>query len=272
MAPPHRRQTLRLVTTEPFPVRASTALPSPTAIVQRCQRAYAFLQRTLGVTPTIELLILGHDDWQTIAAQQIFGMPFYSDDGTLTVAGEVTAFWASQAALVQHAPPPAARRCQRLFGQPDGTLNLQPFFDLLVVHELGHAFHSQAQCNFPRAWLSELFANLALHAYVAVEEPAAMDVLEAFPEAMVHLPATQFAYHTLEAFEWRNVDPANYGWYQAQFHTSARRIYDADGIAALQRLWAAFVLPDAQLQERLTTEVSAAAGQVLAQWPTDGGA
>ncbi len=226
----------------------------------------------MGFTPTFELAIRRQDDWPAFAADLVFGMPLFHD-GTLTVAGEATTCWARLAELVHPAPPPVALRCQQLFGQPAGALAVTPFFDLLVVHAWGQAVHRQAQGSFPREWRSALVATLALPAYVAAEEPAARDLLEAFPEASAPLPATPVTHRTLEAFERRSLDvgPTPYGWYPAQVHAQARRMYDADGVAALQRLGTAFLLPDAQLQERLTHEGGAAAGQVIATWPTDDG-
>jgi hypothetical protein len=53
-----------------------------------------------------------------------------------------------------------------------GGLDLQPFFDLITIHELGHAFEVLGDLRFPTFWLSEIFVNLALHAFVATRLPA----------------------------------------------------------------------------------------------------
>jgi hypothetical protein len=42
---------------------------------------------------------------------------------------------------------------------------------MLVVHELAHAFHDGVPFVFPRSWLMELFADMALYAFVTAEEP-----------------------------------------------------------------------------------------------------
>jgi hypothetical protein len=57
-------------------------------------------------------------------------------------------------------------------------VNLQPFFDLITIHELGHAFEVLGDFRLPTFWLSETFVNLPLHALVATRLPASLPTLE----------------------------------------------------------------------------------------------
>jgi hypothetical protein len=68
---------------------------------------------------------------------------------------------------------------------PDGAggVDLQPFFDLSTVHELGHAFEALGDLRLPKFWLSEIFVNLALYAFVALQLPASLPTLETLPSA-----------------------------------------------------------------------------------------
>jgi len=52
---------------------------------------------------------------------------------------------------------------------PDGAggVNLQPFFDLITIHELGHAFEVLGDLRLPTFLLSEIFVNLAMHSFIA---------------------------------------------------------------------------------------------------------
>jgi hypothetical protein len=63
---------------------------------------------------------------------------------------------------------------------PDGAggLDLQPFFDLITIHELGHAFDVLGALRPPTFWLSEIFFSLALHAFVATRLPASLPTFE----------------------------------------------------------------------------------------------
>jgi hypothetical protein len=63
-------------------------------------------------------------------------------------------------------------------GGADG-LDLQPFFDLVTIHELGHAFEVLGDLRLPDFWLGEVFADLALHAFVATRQQESLNTLEA---------------------------------------------------------------------------------------------
>ena len=60
-------------------------------------------------------------------------------------------------------------------------MDLQPFFDLITVHELGNAFEALGDLRLPTFWLSEIFVNLALHAFVATRVPASLPTHEVLP-------------------------------------------------------------------------------------------
>jgi hypothetical protein len=53
--------------------------------------------------------------------------------------------------------------------------------DLITIHELGHAFEELGDLRLPTLWLSEIFVNLALHAFVATRLPAGLETLEVLP-------------------------------------------------------------------------------------------
>jgi hypothetical protein len=160
------------------------------------------------------------------------------------------------------------------YGLPSGAIDLPRFFDLLAVHEMGHLFHTQASVQFPRLWLMELFCNMCTHTYVAAREPEMLPALEAFPSVVVGGGMSHLRYHTLEDFErlYGEVGPQNYGWYECQLHVAAKDIYNASGVHALQRLWAAFrqsnaTMSDDELRMLLEDEVDPAVARVPAEWP-----
>ena len=81
--------------------------------------------------------------------------------------------------MASSAPPVAAQVLDQVYGT--GADRLAPFADMLVVHELAHAFHDGVPFVFPRSWLMELFANMALYAFVVAEEPDRSLHLETLP-------------------------------------------------------------------------------------------
>lgn len=259
----------------PFPIYASAGTElQAKSIAVRCRNAKEFLGSTLGFEPQVNVLVLTPEQWPKYAAFPVYGMPHYTDDQTLAIAGQNNGFWQSMCPPAEALPPPAARAMQAAYGQTDGSINLSSFFDLLAVHELGHLFQFQAKCQFPRLWLAELFCNICLHAYTVIAEPEQLKALETFPQVVANLGVAELRYRSLEDFErlYINVGPQNYGWYQCRFHVAAKRIYEAGGVGALQRLWKLFLqsdekVSDEQLAACLRADAHPEIENVLTGWP-----
>ena len=112
--------------------------------------------------------MLNRADWSERASNPLYGMPYYSA-GNLFLAGEPSDLIARLEEVASSAPPGAAQVLDQVYGT--GAGRLVPFADMLVVHELAHAFHDGVPFVFPRSWLMELFANMALYAFVVANEP-----------------------------------------------------------------------------------------------------
>jgi hypothetical protein len=245
------------------------------AAAARCERAHRFLGAALETRPEVTVLVLAPEHWPRYATYPLYGMPHYPDDHTLAVAGLDAAFWRSLSPPVEVLPADAGRAIEAAYGRPDGSTDLARFFDLLVVHEMGHLFLAQAGRSFPRLWLLEFFCNLGLHAYVARTEPDQLAALETFPAVMAGRDDPRFRHRSLEAFErlYLEVGPENYGWYQCRLHAAAKRVYEAGGMDALRRLWDTALafsrgISDEQLAARLHAEVHPELARVLTTWPT----
>jgi hypothetical protein len=175
-----------------------------------------------------------------------------------------------------------------LAAYPDGRggLDLQPFVDLLTLHELGHAFEVLGGLRLPTLWLGEIFANLALHTFIASRRPASMTTLETF--SMVGAACEPLAarmreegYSTLDEFEAHYpgseepIDWLNYVWFQCRWQRLVARMYEVDGESALVRYWGCFHERDhteatpntaAALVPLLTSEVSLTFGREVRDW------
>jgi hypothetical protein len=165
-------------------------------------------------------------------------------------------------------------------------LDLQPFFDLITIHELGHAFEVLGDLRLPTFWLGEIFANLALHAFVATRQPESLSTLEVLPTLGAQsrrLGARMRAegYCTLEELEVHYtggddpMSPLNYVWYQYRWQRLAAKVFDSDGEDGLVRLWDLFHGIDrfspgevvgATLATLLRTEVSETLGRAVQRW------
>lgn len=260
----------------PFPVLFSDgARTRARRVAERCARAHRHLESVLGFGPKLRLLVLSPEDWAEHAAFPLYGMPHYAGGEAIVVGDEPASFRRGVVRMLDGVLTPAQRaEAEAAYGTAGGGIDMSPFADLLVVHELGHLFHLQVPFAFPRLWLMELFCNLCLHAYVAEIEPERLPLWTMLPERMLALPADRVRHRSLDAFErlYVGVGPENYCWYQFRLAVAARGIYDAAGVDALRRLYRTFAaheneLTDRQLAELLKERVHPTIARVMETWP-----
>jgi hypothetical protein len=148
-----------------FEVRYSaTAREQATRLADLTSDAYAYFAGLFpGVSPTIMATFLTPADWT-----QGYGMPsYYPPAKRLRVATDDNPFWQSFGKIARVASPfDAYPSLRKTYADDKGALQLRRFFDLLAVHELAHAFEDQGGTAFPTLWLSEVYANLALYAWL----------------------------------------------------------------------------------------------------------
>jgi hypothetical protein len=253
--------------------------------------AYGYFCALLsGVEPDIALIVANEADWES---RQPYGLPFFNDGedqirpGILVMPAGSGDFWVGIGEDLREAAPRDYPRLLAAYPDSAGGLDLQPFFDLITIHELGHAFEVLGDLRPPTFWLSEIFANLALHAFVAVRQPERLNTLEVLSTVGANsrrLDARMSAhgYTTLEELEVHYtggddpMSPLNYVWYQYRWQRLAARMFDADGEDGLVRFWNFFratdrrnsdVVSAAALAPMLTAEVSEALGQAIRDWP-----
>jgi hypothetical protein len=275
----------------PFEVRYSDgALVRARAAADIAANAYVYLRRLFtGVDPDIAVIVADKADWQS---RQPYGLPFFNDDdgqirpGIVVMPAGSGDFWIAIGQDIRDASPPGYKRL--LAAYPDGAdgLDLQPFFDLVTIHELGHAFGVLGDLRLPTFWLGEIFANLALHAFVAARQPESLNTLEVLSTVGARsrrLGARMRAegYSTLEELEAhytggdQPMSPLNYIWYQYRWQRLAAKMFNADGEDGLVRFWNCFHGTDglgsggvtaASLAPLLRTEVSETLGRAIQNW------
>jgi hypothetical protein len=240
------------------------------------------------VAPDIAVVVLDEADW---SASLPYGLPFFSDDAGEIRPGIVVmpvgggGFWISIAQDLRNASPRGYARLLVTYPDGAGGLDLQPFFDLITIHELGHAFEVLGDLRLPTFWLSEIFVNLALHAFVATRLPASLPTLEmlstvgarsrtlaARMRAQGHSTLDELQAHYTGSDD--PMSPLNYVWFQYRWQRLAARMFDADGEDALVRFWDCFHSRDrvadgataASLAPLLTDEVSPTLGRAVRNW------
>ena len=244
----------------------------------RLEKVINYYQEMLGFKPVVTVLLLNKADWPLYTKFPVYGMPHYNDDATLVVAAEDNDFWRSFLNM-KELPEDIRLQAEKVYGLPDKTVSMQAFFDLLAIHELGHAFQMQGKLQVQRKWMGELFCNILLHTYIAEKEPEQLAALTLFPRIVVNGGVKNYRYTSLKDLEERYDEigqqhPQNYGWYQCRWHAAAAGIYDADGKAVMQRLWNTLKskqekLNDADFAALLHTGVSSKTADVLRKWEAD---
>jgi hypothetical protein len=275
----------------PFEVRYSDgSLVRARAAADVAADAYVYFSRLFaGVEPDIAVIVAGEADW---SGNGPYGLPFFRDDAAEIRPGIVLMpagggdFWTGIAQDIRDASPRGYAKL--LTAYPDGTggLDLQPFFDLITIHELGHAFEVLGDLRLPTFWLGEIFVNLAMHAFVATQLPASLPTLEVLPTVGAgsrNLAARMRAegYSTLEELQAHytggddSMDPLNYVWYQHRWLRLAAKMFEADGEDGLVRFWDCSHSTDcvnareataASLAPLLATEISPTLGQEIRDW------
>lgn len=109
----------------------------------------------------------------------------------------------------------------------------------------------------------ELFADMALYAFVVAKEPDRSLRLETLPRVALENCLLKPDARDLRYFEafYPEIEPLTYVWYQFRFTMMAKGLVDAAGPNVLRRLWDAFAVPDEQLAGVLGRRVHPAAGQ-----------
>lgn len=245
-------------------------------MASRCDKVLRFYNKHISFEPSVTLLILSPTDWGKFTDFPVYGMPHYNDKNTLIVASEDNEFWKSFVPPISELPKELAGQITKTYSQKNGDLSMQAFFDLLAIHELGHAYHGQGKLTVQRKWMGELFANILLHTYIAENEPDLLPALTIFPKMVVAGGKSGFKFTTLYDLE-SNYDeigqkyPKNYGWYQCRWHVAAANIYDDGKVEAFKRLWAALssqkeILDDASFALILSKNVHQTVANVLLKW------
>jgi hypothetical protein len=275
----------------PFEVRYSEgALQHARVAANIATDAYSYLSHLFsGFAPDIALLVVNQADWKS---RQPYGLPFFNNDdgqirpGILVMPAGSGDFWIAMGDDLFEASPDEQATLLSTYPDGEGGLNLQPFFDLVTIHELGHAFEVLGGLTLPTFWLGEIFANLALHAFVATRRPnslATLEVLSSVGARSASLDARfrREGYSTLEDLEAHYtggddpMSPLNYVWYQYRWQRLVADMFAADGERSLVRFWECFRgthhfapgdVTTASIASLLRAEVSETLGRSIKEW------
>lgn len=246
-------------------------------VTERLDNVIKFYHKLIQFEPEVTLLILNPADWPKYTTFPVYGMPHYDDKRELLIiASENNDFWKSFIPQIDLLPMELAERIKSTYVDENDILTMQAFFDLLAIHELGHAFHFQAGLKMQRMWMGELFCNIFLHTYIAEVETDQLPALTIFPQMVISSGKDEYKYTTLLDIEERYEEigtkyPKNYGWYQSRWHYEAGKIYEAGGKESFMKLWNALSekrvkLNDEELAQFLSEKVHQRVADVMLKW------
>jgi hypothetical protein len=245
-------------------------------VAARMDNVLTFYNELINFEPEVTMLILNPVDWSKFTGFPVYGMAHYMGNKTLVMASENNDFWDSFIPPIDQLPKELADNITSTYVDDTGSLTMQPFFDLLAIHELGHAYHFQAGVNVQRMWMGELFCNIMLHTYIAEKEPEQLPALTIFPQMVIVGGKEGYKFTSLQDIEDRYEEigqqyPQNYGWFQCRWHSSAADIYDEGGTDTFVKLWNAFSeqkekLNDEDLAVFLSEEVHQSVAEVMLKW------
>jgi hypothetical protein len=282
---------LEQLTGYPFEVRFSEGSSVRARVAaEMAADAYDYFRHLFsGIEPDIAIIVANRSDWQS---RQPYGLPFFNDDeaqvrpGILVMPASSGDFWIDMGRDLRDASPHEYPQLLATYPDGSGGLDLQPFFDLVTIHELGHAFEVLGDLRLPTFWLGEIFANLCLHAFVATRHSDRLDTLEVL--SIVGARSERLddrmraeGFTTLDELEVnytggdKPMNPLNYVWYQYRWQRLAARMFDADGEEGIVRFWEYFHGTDRFASSEITarslapllrSEVSETLGRAVGEW------
>jgi hypothetical protein len=155
-------------------------------IARRAEQAYWLLRQVLGVAPRLRLVVLDRRHWSQHADTAEYGITHVNRAGALVTGAEPAIAWTAISRwLARHLDARTLGTLQRVHGIDANTGGpaLHEVAESLIAHELAHLTCEQNGVRFPRAWLGEAFANYALVAVLAENDPAGLRRLGSLAEA-----------------------------------------------------------------------------------------
>jgi len=275
----------------PFEVRYSSGTSERARVLADIAAdAYAYFSRLFsGFKPNIAVIVASPADWES---RQPYGLPFFNDDdgqirpGIVVMPASRGDFWIAMGEDLRETSPEGYAKVLATYPDGAGHFDLQPFFDLVTIHELGHAFEVLGDRRMPTYWLGEIFANLCLHAFIAMKQPDSLSTLKVLPTVgaqSTHLEDWMRVrgFTTLEELEVHYtggddpMSPLNYVWFQYRWQRIAAAMFNADGEDGLVRFWDCFHANDrlnpgqvtaTSLIPLLRTEVSETLSRAVQDW------
>jgi hypothetical protein len=222
------------------------------------------------VEPDIALIVADEND---CVSRQPYGLAFFNDasqirPGMVVMPAGRGDFWSAIVHDLRAASPQGYAKLLEAYPDSAGGVDLQPFLDLITIHELGHAFETLGDLWLPTFWLNEIFVNLATHAFVATQLPASLPMLEVLPRwereaagsargCSPRVTARLRSSSSITRGVITPMSPLNYVWFQYRCCLRlAAKLFDAGGEDRLVRFWDCFHATDRRKSGEATAAIT----------------
>jgi len=217
-------------------------------------KSYQFLKEFFKTDIEIATLVLNLGDWEKRNKEYPYGAVF-AGRGCVHFPSDIdTPFIQAVMPLYDHCPQNLKASLTSLMGYEDKAFRhaCQRLIDLLMVHEMTHAFADKERVLFGQNWFSEVFPQYTEYAFLKRhEDENSRDlrifeiVLDIFYEGGKPL----IKYRSLEDFEtlYFGVGPLNYCWYQGKFVKGVIELYGKYGESFIDRVIETFKVTEDSL-------------------------
>ncbi len=203
--------------------------------------AHHFLEAWLGVEAHTTLSVLRQENWRYLRRAPYGYLHSSPEQSTIFAPARYPPRLVERTRALYDAAPPDLQ--QRLCSSDSADLQAQidTFYRLVVVHELGHLFIHHLQLALGTHWLTELIANLFATAFFQEARPDLATCWHAWAniQASLNVP-----HRSLKAYEehFDRLDFANANFYQGRFNQQALHLWQSEGRDLIPALVAQFSL------------------------------
>jgi len=226
-------------------------------LASKADRSYAFLKGFFKADADLVLLVLNSDDWSKRTSFP-YGV-LYSEMGAVHLAADIeTPAIKSLSPMFDNCPEVLKKALTSAVGYEEAafTSAVQILFDHTIVHEFTHGFQEKRRIRFGAAWLSELFADYAIYAFLKRFEAKYkkdLHVVEILAKAMYEGGRPLVKHTSLEDFErlYARVGFLNYVWYHGKFLIGVFELYNKYGESFINNLIDTFKVTDDIIAKRI---------------------
>jgi len=219
-------------------------------LAAKADSSYLYLKGFFKVDADLALLVLSSEDWSKRTSFP-YGVLF-SDMGAIHLTADVeTPAIRMLSPMFDNCPKPLRESLTSEVGRKETSFThaVQMLFDHLIVHEFTHGFQEKTRVRFGAAWLSELFADYTMYAFLKrfeVKFSKDLRVIEVLARVMYEGGKPLVKHTSLEDFErlYARVGFLNYVWYHGKFLMGVFELYERYGESLIGNLIETFKVTD----------------------------